>query len=944
MQPKDIVIKGAREHNLKNIDVTIPRNSLTVITGLSGSGKSSLAFDTLYSEGQRRYVESLSAYARQFLGLMEKPDVDSIEGLSPAISIEQKSTGHNPRSTVGTITEIHDYLRLLFARIGDPTCYKCGRPITRQTVQEITDKIMELPAAAKFQILSPVISARKGEYKEMLEKLGKDGFVRVRVDGINYSLDEEIALDKNKKHTIEVVVDRLVSAPTIRGRLTDSLETALKLSTNGTVIIDRMDGKPTVFSELLSCPHCGISYDELSPRMFSFNSPFGACETCTGLGYLLEIDPDLLVPDPTLTLLDGAIVPWNAAATMGSWNQQMMLSVCKHFGIPADKPYSKLSDEQKDILLNGAGAEKILMKWQPRSGEGFGQFKKHFEGVVPNLLRRYRESTSEEIRRWIEEYMSQRLCPACKGARLRKESLAILIGGKNLAQVSSYSIEALRNFFSTVSLSKRNEHIARQIFKEIDQRLEFLINVGLSYLSLDRASATLSGGEAQRIRLATQIGSKLTGVIYILDEPSIGLHPRDNSKLLQTLISLRDLGNTVVVIEHDKETMLAADHLIDIGPGAGKLGGELVACGTPAVVMKNPASLTGAYLSGKKNIPLPKKRREGNGHFLEISGAAGHNLKNVSAVFPLGSLICVTGVSGSGKSTLINETLYPALSKKLYNSKAVALAHKAIKGMAFLDKVIDIDQSPIGRTPRSNPATYTKIFDQIRNLFALLPESKIRGYTPGRFSFNLKGGRCETCQGDGLIKIEMHFLPDVYVECEACHGKRYNRETLEIIFKGKNVADILDMTVDEACIFFEHIPAIKPKLAVLSRVGLGYIHLGQQATTLSGGEAQRIKLAAELARRSTGQTAYILDEPTTGLHFEDILLLMTVINELVDKGNTVIIIEHNLDVIKCADHIVDLGPEGGDKGGLIVAVGTPEQLAANPASVTGEYLRPYLKQ
>jgi excinuclease ABC subunit A len=942
MQVKDIVIKGAREHNLKNIDVTIPRNSLTVITGLSGSGKSSLAFDTLYSEGQRRYVESLSAYARQFLGLMEKPDVDSIEGLSPAISIEQKSTGHNPRSTVGTITEIHDYLRLLFARIGDPTCYKCGRPITRQTVQEITDKIMELPAGAKFQILSPVVSARKGEYREMLEKLSKDGFVRVRVDSVTYSLDDEIKLDKNKKHTIEVVVDRLVAGPAIRGRLTDSIETSLKLSTNGTVIIDCMDGKPMVFSELLSCPHCGVSYDELSPRMFSFNSPFGACETCTGLGYLLEIDPDLLVPDPSLTLLDGAIVPWNAAATLGSWNQQMMLAVCKHFGIPVDKPYNKLTEAQKNILLNGAGSEKILMKWQPRSGEGFGQFKKHFEGVVPNLLRRYRESSSEEIRRWIEDYMSQRTCPVCKGARLRKESLAILIDGRNLAQLSSYSIDALKDFFKNVPLSKRNEQIARQILKEIDQRLEFLLNVGLSYLSLDRASSSLSGGEAQRIRLATQIGSKLTGVIYILDEPSIGLHPCDNSKLLNTLHSLRDLGNTVVVIEHDKDTMLSADHLIDIGPGAGKLGGYLVAYGAPSQVMKDPASLTGAYLSGKKTIPVPKRRRKGNGHFLELTGATGHNLKNVTALFPLGTLLCVTGVSGSGKSSLINETLFPALSKKLYNSKATPLPHKAIKGMMFLDKVIDIDQSPIGRTPRSNPATYTKTFDQIRNLFALLPESKIRGYTPGRFSFNLKGGRCETCQGDGLIKIEMHFLPDVYVECEACHGKRYNRETLEITFKGKNIADVLDMTVDEACIFFERIPAIKPKLSVLSRVGLGYIHLGQQATTLSGGEAQRIKLAAELARRSTGQTAYILDEPTTGLHFEDILLLMSVIDELVDKGNTVIVIEHNFDVVKCADHIIDLGPEGGDKGGQIIATGTPEELAADQKSITGEYLRPYL--
>jgi excinuclease ABC subunit A len=943
MYAKDIIITGAREHNLKNITVVIPRTSLTVITGLSGSGKSSLAFDTLYSEGQRRYVESLSAYARQFLGLMEKPDVDSIEGLSPAISIEQKSTGHNPRSTVGTITEIHDYLRLLFARVGDPTCYKCGRPISRQTVQEITDKIMELPDGSKFQVLSPVVSGRKGEYRELFEKLRKDGFIRVRVDGINYSLEEEIPLDKNKKHGIEVIVDRLVSAPTIRGRLTESIETALKLSTNGTLIVDCIGGAPIIFSELLSCPHCNVSYDELTPRMFSFNNPFGACETCTGLGYLLEIDPDLVVPDPSLSLLDGAIVPWNGAATMGSWNRQIMLSVCKHFGIPADKPYKSLTEKQQSILLNGAGDEKILMKWEPRSGEGFGQFKKHFEGVVPNLLRRYRESASEEIRRWIETFMSQRRCPACKGARLRKESLAVLIGGKNIAQLSSMSIDAVKLFFLETKFTTRKEQIARQILKEIDQRLDFLVNVGLTYLSLDRGAASLSGGEAQRIRLATQIGTKLTGVIYILDEPSIGLHPRDNSKLLDTLFSLRDLGNTVVVIEHDKETMLAADYLIDIGPGAGKLGGHLVAAGTPQEVAANPKSITGAYLSGRKSIPKPARRRKGNGHFLEISGASGHNLKNVKAAFPLGAIVCITGVSGSGKSSLINETLYPALAKKLYNSKAETLPYTTLKGDAFIDKVIDIDQSPIGRTPRSNPATYTKTFDHIRNLFTLLPESKIRGYSPGRFSFNLKGGRCETCQGDGLIKIEMHFLPDVYVQCEVCHGKRYNRETLEITFKGKNIADVLDMTVDEALIFFDRIPAIKPKLAVLSRVGLGYIHLGQQANTLSGGEAQRIKLAAELARRSTGKTLYILDEPTTGLHFEDILMLMDVIAELVEMGNSVIVIEHNLDVIKCADHVIDLGPEGGDKGGEIVAVGTPEEIAANPKSITGEYLKPYLQ-
>ncbi len=942
MQAKDIIIKGAREHNLKNIDVTIPRNSLTVITGLSGSGKSSLAFDTLYSEGQRRYVESLSAYARQFLGLMEKPDVDSIEGLSPAISIEQKATGHNPRSTVGTITEIHDYLRLLFARTGSPMCYKCGLPIARQTVQEINDKIMELPGGTKFQLLSPVVSGRKGEYRELFEKLRKDGFVRVRVDGATRLLDEDIPLEKNKKHSVDVVVDRMVVGASIRGRLTDSIETALKLSANGAVVVDCTDGPSTVFSERLACPRCAISYDEITPRLFSFNNPFGACETCTGLGYLLEIDPDLVVPDPSRSLLNGAIVPWNAASTMGSWNHQIMQSVCRHFGIPIDKPYNGLSQRHKDILLYGAGEEKILMKWQPRSGDGFGQFKKNFEGVVPNLLRRYRESNSEDIRQWIEGFMSQRQCPSCKGARLRKESLSVLICGKNIAELSGMAINALKSFFTALSLTRRQEQIARQVLAEISQRLDFLINVGLSYLSLDRAAASLSGGESQRIRLATQIGTKLTGVIYILDEPSIGLHPRDNSKLLNTLFSLRDLGNTVIVIEHDKETMLAADHVIDIGPGAGIQGGHLIAFGPPEAVIANPASLTGAYLSGKKTIPKPSKRRRGNGHFLELTGASGHNLKSVDLLLPLGTLICITGVSGSGKSSLINETLYPALSRKLYNSKSTALPFKSLKGAAFVDKVIDIDQSPIGRTPRSNPATYTKTFDHIRSLFTMLPESKIRGYSPGRFSFNLKGGRCEACQGDGLIKIEMHFLPDVYVECETCRGKRYNRETLEITFKGKNIADVLDMTVDEALQFFDRIPAIKTKLAVLSRVGLGYIHLGQQANTLSGGEAQRIKLAAELSRRSTGQTLYILDEPTTGLHFEDILMLMNVLSELVDKGNSVIVIEHNLDVVKCADHIIDLGPEGGDKGGTIVSVGTPEEIANDPRSITGEYLKPYL--
>ncbi len=942
MKVKDIVIKGAREHNLKNITVTIPRNTLTVISGLSGSGKSSLAFDTLYSEGQRRYVESLSAYARQFLGLMEKPDVDSIEGLSPAISIEQKSTGHNPRSTVGTITEINDYLRLLFARVGTPTCYQCGKIISRQTVQEICDKIMALPDKTRFQILSPVISGRKGEYRDLLEKLQKDGFVRVRVDNQTYTLDETISLDKNKKHTIEVIVDRLVNGSSIRKRLTDSLETALKLSTNSTLKIDVVDGEELVFSELLSCPTCEISYDELSPRMFSFNSPFGACKECNGLGYLMEMDRDLVVPDNSLSISDGAIVPWNASATTGTWTRQIILSVCNHFKIPSDKPFKSLTKKQQKILLFGSGKEKVQMYWRSHTGEGTAQFKKEFEGVIPNLLRRYRETNSDDMRRWIEGFMSQKSCPACGGTRLRPESLAILINKTNIGELSTMSIEKAKAFFRSVELTDRQKQIAKQILKEINERLDFLINVGLSYLSLDRTSSTLSGGEAQRIRLATQIGSRLTGVTYILDEPSIGLHSRDNAKLLKTLLSLRDLGNTVVVIEHDKETLLEADHIIDIGPGAGVRGGKVVAVGKPSAIMREPKSLTGLYLSGKKAIALPKKRRKGNGKELAINGASGHNLKKVSVDFPLGTLICVTGVSGSGKSTLINQTLYPALAQIMYRTKRETLPFTRMTGTRHIDKVIDIDQSPIGRTPRSNPSTYTKTFDPIRDLFAMLPESKMRGYKKGRFSFNVKGGRCETCQGDGLIKIEMHFLPDVYVECEACHGKRYNRETLEITYKGKTIADVLDMTVDEALQFFVNIPTIKNKLSVLSRVGLGYIHLGQQATTLSGGEAQRIKLASELAKRATGSTLYILDEPTTGLHFEDIHMLMQVIQELVDKGNTVIIIEHNLDVIKCADYIVDLGPEGGDKGGTIVAQGTPEQLIKIKKSSTGQFLKEYL--
>lgn len=942
MKIKDIVIKGAREHNLKNINVTIPRNTFTVISGLSGSGKSSLAFDTLYSEGQRRYVESLSAYARQFLGLMEKPDVDSIEGLSPAISIEQKTTGHNPRSTVGTITEINDYLRLLFARVGTPTCYKCGRVISRQTVQEICDKIMALPAQTRFQILSPVVSGRKGEYRDLFEKLQKDGYLRVRVDGTIFTLDEAITLEKNKKHSIEVVVDRLVNSKNVRKRLTDSLETALKLSTNGSVKIDCVDTEELIFSELLTCPKCDISYDELSPRMFSFNSPFGACKDCSGLGYLLEIDQDLVVPDQTKSITEGALVPWNASATTGSWTRQIILSVCKHFKIPVDKPYRKLTRKQSNKLLYGSGNEKVQMHWRSHTGDGTAQFKKKFEGVIPNLLRRYKETSSDDMRRWIEGFMTQKKCPACNGTRLRPESLAILINDTNIGALSILPIDKIQDFFAGLSLPKRHQEIAKQILKEIHQRLDFLINVGLSYISLDRASSTLSGGEAQRIRLATQIGSRLTGVTYILDEPSIGLHSRDNSKLLKTLFSLRDLGNTVVVIEHDKETLLAADHIIDVGPGAGIHGGKIVAVGKPKEIIKCKESLTGQYLSGKKEIPLPAKRRQGSKNKLVLKGASGNNLKKVDAAFPLETLTCVTGVSGSGKSTLVNQTLYPALARKLYHSKKQPLDFATLSGTSHIDKVIDIDQSPIGRTPRSNPATYTKTFDPIRDLFSLLPESKMRGYKKGRFSFNVKGGRCEACQGGGLIKIEMHFLPDVYVECEACHGKRYNRETLEITYKGKTIADVLDMTVNQGLAFFQHIPNIKSKLSVLVRVGLGYIRLGQQATTLSGGEAQRIKLSSELAKRATGNTLYILDEPTTGLHFEDILMLMSVIQELVDKGNTVIIIEHNLDVVKCADYIIDLGPDGGDKGGRIIAQGTPEQVVKIKKSSTGEYLKSYL--
>lgn len=939
MHISDIYIKGAREHNLKNLELSIPRGVFTVITGLSGSGKSSLAFDTLYSEAQRRFVESLSAYARQFLGLMEKPDVDVIEGLSPAIAIEQKTTGHNPRSTVGTITEIHDYLRLMFARIGTPTCYRCGRVISRQTIQEITDTVMSLPENDRFMVLSPVVSGRKGEYRELLAKLRKDGFLRVIVDDIHYTLDEEIVLDKNRKHSMYVVIDRLVKKPDIKARLAETLETAFRISVDGTVKVERTNGETMVFSEKNACPDCGIAIEALSPRMFSFNNPFGACEKCHGLGFLMEINPDLCVPDTSVSLGNGAIVAWNGAATMGSWNSQILKSVCSHFSIPTDVPYRKLTKKQQHILFHGSGKEQITMKWEARSSEGKGFFKRSFEGVIPNLLRRYRETSSEEVRKWIEGFMARQRCPSCKGTRLRPETLAVKINGCNIADISSWSIEKAREFFTGITLSNNEKKIAHQILKEIRQRLDFLINVGLSYLTLSRSAATLSGGEAQRIRLATQIGSQLTGVMYILDEPSIGLHPRDTEKLLGTLKKLRDLGNTIIVIEHDRETMLAADHLIDIGPGAGIHGGKIVAQGTPQEVAGHPESLTGYYLRGKRKIPVPVRRRSGNGAHIKIIGAQGNNLKNVDVAIPLGMLVCVTGVSGSGKSSLINQTLYPTLQQRLYRSKVTALPCRKITGIEHIDKVIAIDQSPIGKTPRSNPATYTKTLDQIRQIFSSLPESKIRGYSPGRFSFNVKGGRCETCEGDGLLRIEMHFLPDVYVPCESCSGKRYNRETLEIHYKGKTIADILSMTVDEAQHFFSRIASIHSKLQVLSQVGLGYIRLGQPANTLSGGEAQRIKLAAELSKRSTGKTLYILDEPTTGLHFEDILMLMSVIQELVNKGNTVVVIEHNLDVIKCADYIIDLGPEGGDAGGTVVASGTPEEVMTIRKSYTGKYLR-----
>jgi len=934
MEKDKIIIRGAREHNLKNINIEIPRNQLVVITGLSGSGKSSLAFDTLYAEGQRRYVESLSAYARQFLGLMEKPDVDYIEGLSPAISIEQRTTAKNPRSTVGTVTEIYDYLRLLFARIGVPYCYNCGKKIERQTIQQIVDQVLSLKPETKIQILAPVVRGRKGEYREIFEEAKRDGYVRVRVDGTVKELDKEIKIDKKRKHNIEVVVDRLIVGPKIQTRLTDSVETALNLA-SGIVLIDVVGGEELLFSEHYACIDCGISYEELAPRMFSFNSPYGACPACNGLGTKMEIDPDLIVPDKSLPISQGAIVAWGQMKE--GWYQTLTQGVLEKYGYSFDTPWEKLSKTCQKALLYGTD-EVIDFNYKSRTGSMQGTFRNKFEGIVKNLERRYHQTDSQGIRDWIEGFMNMIPCPDCDGSRLRREARSVKIGNLTIQDVVGFSVIEAQNFFKEIKLQKREEIISHQILKEIRERLTFLVNVGLDYLSMDRASGTLSGGESQRIRLATQIGSQLVGVLYILDEPSIGLHQRDNQRLIDTLMRLRDLGNSVIVVEHDRETIEKADFLVDLGPGAGENGGRIVAVGSPQEVADNPASITGDYLAGRRHIPMPKKRRAGDGRCLTIRGARGNNLKNIDVEIPLGKFVCITGVSGSGKSTLINETLYHILNKHFFRSKDAPLEYDAIEGLQHLDKVIDIDQSPIGRTPRSNPATYTGLFTHIRDLFTQLPEAKIRGYQPGRFSFNVKGGRCEACQGDGIIKIEMHFLPDVYVTCEVCKGKRYNRETLEIKYKGLSIADILDMTVEQALEFFATIPGIKRKLETLHDVGLGYIRLGQQATTLSGGEAQRVKLATELSKIGTGKTIYILDEPTTGLHFEDINMLLDVLNRLVDKGNTVLVIEHHMDVIKTADYIIDLGPEGGDLGGHIVARGTPEQVARVKKSYTGQFL------
>lgn len=941
MSTDKIVIKGAREHNLKNIDVTLPRDKLIVMTGLSGSGKSSLAFDTIYADGQRRYMESLSSYARQFLGQMEKPDVDDIQGLSPAISIDQKTTSRNPRSTVGTVTEIYDYLRLLYARIGIPHCPVCGRPITQQTVDQMVDEILKLPQGTRFQVLAPVVRSRKGTQQKEFEAARRGGFARVRVDGNLYDLDEEISLEKNKKHTVEVVVDRLVLNGDIHTRLADSLETALGL-TGGLVSIDVIGGEEMMFSQSYACPDHGISIDELSPRMFSFNNPFGACETCTGLGTFMKVDPALILPNKKLSIREGGIKASGWYYAEGSVSEMYYIALGKKYGFTLDTPICEMSDEAVQALLYGTNGEKLEMTRE--TDRGSGRYVNDFEGIVNNLERRFRETNSQWMKEEIQGFMTGMECPSCHGDRLKPTSLAVTVGGVNISQFTQMSVRQELEFLDQLQLNDREHMIADGILKEVRERLRFLQNVGLDYLTLARSAATLSGGESQRIRLATQIGSALTGVLYVLDEPSIGLHQRDNSKLIATLKRLRDLGNTLVVVEHDEETMREADWIVDIGPGAGVHGGELVAEGTVEDICKVERSITGQYLSGRKKISVPEKRRTFNGHYLEIIGATQNNLKNVSVKIPLGVMTCVTGISGSGKSSLINEILYKRLSADLNGARIKPGAHKDMKGLEWVDKVIGIDQSPIGRTPRSNPATYTGVFSDIRNVFAQTQDAKMRGYNPGRFSFNVKGGRCEACEGDGILKIEMHFLPDIYVPCEVCKGARYNRETLEVKYKGKTIADVLDMTVEEACTFFENIPRIHRKIQTLVDVGLGYIKMGQSATTLSGGEAQRVKLALELAKRETGQTVYILDEPTTGLHVADVHKLVKVLDKLVDAGNTVIIIEHNLDIIKRADHIIDLGPEGGSAGGEIVAQGTPEEVVQNPASFTGQYLKPLLKR
>ncbi len=942
MPKQYIKIRGANEHNLKNISVDIPRNELVVLTGLSGSGKSSLAFDTIYAEGQRRYMESLSSYARQFLGQMEKPEVESIEGLSPAISIDQKSTNRNPRSTVGTVTEIYDYMRLLYARIGIPHCPKCGREIHKQTIDQMVDQIMAMPERTKIQLLAPVVRGRKGEHVKVLEQARKSGYMRVRIDGNLYELSEEIKLEKNIKHNIDIIVDRLVVKEGIENRLTDSIETVMSLS-NGLMTVDVIGGEPVNFSQSFSCPDCGISIDEVEPRSFSFNNPFGACPECFGLGYKMEFDEDLMIPDKSLSISQGAIVVmgWQSCTDKGSFTRAILDALAEKYHFSLDTPFQDYPKEIHDIIIYGTGGHEVKVRYKSQRGEGI--YDVAFEGLIENVNRRYKETFSEASKAEYETYMRITPCPACKGQRLKKESLAVTVGGLNIYQATNMSIVKFKEFMDGLTLTPMQQTIGASILKEIKARISFLIDVGLDYLSLSRATGTLSGGEAQRIRLATQIGSGLVGVAYILDEPSIGLHQRDNDKLLKTLLHLRDLGNSVLVVEHDEDTMRAADCIVDIGPGAGEHGGQIVAVGTAEEIMKNPESITGAYLSGRLQIPVPDQRRTPTG-WITVRGAEENNLKKIDVSFPLGVMTCVTGVSGSGKSSLVNEILYKALAKKLNRARTIPGKHKCIEGVEQLDKIIAIDQSPIGRTPRSNPATYTGVFDLIRDLFASTADAKAKGYNKGRFSFNVKGGRCEACSGDGIIKIEMHFLPDVYVPCEVCGGKRYNRETLEVKYKGKSIYDVLDMTVEDALKFFENVPSITRKIQTLYDVGLGYVRLGQPSTELSGGEAQRIKLATELSKRSTGKTIYILDEPTTGLHFADVHKLIEILRRLSDGGNTVVVIEHNLDVIKTADYIIDIGPEGGDKGGTVIAKGTPEEVAESPVSYTGKYVKKYLEQ